>query len=74
MDVDAEALLLPGTDSFAMTTDQENENFRCAEHPRVLRMAGSVLLRPSGGQLNSRDFSLVASRRLHPRKRKRQSR
>jgi hypothetical protein len=33
MDVDAEALLIPGTDSFATTTDQENGDFRCAEHP-----------------------------------------
>ncbi|KAJ8584067.1 hypothetical protein M405DRAFT_936822 [Rhizopogon salebrosus TDB-379] len=71
MDLGAETSLLPGTDSFATTTDQGNENFHCAEHSRVLRMAGSVLLRPSDGQFN-RDFSLVASRRLHRRKRKRQ--
>jgi hypothetical protein len=48
-DVDTEASLLPGTNSFATTTDQESEGFRFAEHPRVLRTAGSVLLRPSGG-------------------------
>jgi serine/arginine repetitive matrix protein 2 len=72
VDLGAEASLPPGTDSFATTTDQGNEDFRCAEHPRVLRMAGSVLLRPSDGQFN-RHFSLVASRRLHRQKRKRQS-
>ncbi|KAG0697268.1 hypothetical protein DFH29DRAFT_160061 [Suillus ampliporus] len=55
MDVDAEPSLLPGTDSFATTDDGEDEDFLCAERPRVLRNAGSMMSRPSDGQLN-RDF------------------
>ncbi|KAG1723926.1 uncharacterized protein EDB91DRAFT_1171738, partial [Suillus paluster] len=54
MDVDAEPSLLPGTDSFATTNDGEDEDFLCAERP-VLRNAGSMMSRPSEGQLN-RDF------------------
>ncbi|OJA11619.1 hypothetical protein AZE42_05475 [Rhizopogon vesiculosus] len=55
MDVDTEPSLLPGTDSFATTNNGEDEDFLCAERPRVLRTAASIHSRPSDGQLN-RDF------------------